>query len=53
MGDDMSYHDYLINRGKQYKEKHQKLAEDKNGSSTSDCTFKPTILGDSKQKKKN
>lgn len=44
----ISYHDYLIQRGKQYKEKHQRLAEQKQGSENDECTFKPTIL-----KKKN
>lgn len=44
LGQDLSYHDYLIQRGKQYKEKHQKLAEQKDGSSTDGCTFKPKIL---------
>jgi hypothetical protein len=41
---ELSYHDYLIQRGKQYKEKHTKLAEEKSGTATDGCTFKPTIL---------
>ena len=41
---DLTYHDYLIQRGKQYKEKHSKLAQDKSGTETDGCTFKPKIL---------
>ena len=29
---ELSYHDYLIQRGKQYKEKHSRLAEERSGT---------------------
>ncbi len=41
---DLTYHDYLIQRGKQYKEKHSQLEQEKNGDATKGCTFKPKIL---------
>ncbi|CDW73762.1 UNKNOWN [Stylonychia lemnae] len=41
---DLSYHDYLIQRGRQYKEKHSQLASVKDGQATDGCTFKPSIL---------
>ena len=44
LGQDLSYHDYLIKRGEEYKKKHQKLAEEKDGTTTNGCTFKPQIL---------
>lgn len=44
MGENLSYADYLIQRGRATKEKHQKTAEEKNKKSTDGCSFKPTIL---------
>ena len=41
---DLSYHDYLIQRGKQYQEKRNAKAQVKDGTTTDGCTFKPTIL---------
>jgi hypothetical protein len=40
----LTYHDYLIQRGKDYKEKRQKQAEDKSNHTTDGCTFKPKTL---------
>ena len=40
----LAYYDYLIERGKIYKEKHSKLAESKESTVTDGCTFKPKIL---------
>lgn len=41
---DLSYHDYLIERGRQYKEKRDAKAQMKDGTETDGCTFKPKIL---------
>lgn len=46
MGEGVTYHDYLIQRGRQYKEKHQQQAQEKQGAHKEEegCTFKPKIL---------
>jgi hypothetical protein len=41
---DLTYHDYLIQRGKQYQEKKQQKAQERAGTGDEDLTFKPNIL---------
>jgi hypothetical protein len=48
---DLSYQDYLIQRGKARKEKYQKIAQEKEENSTTGCTFKPKILNKKFNKK--
>lgn len=40
----ITYHDYLIERGKMYKKKHEDEAHKRNTNATDGCTFKPDIL---------
>ncbi len=40
----MTYHDYLIQRGLDYKTKRALQAEEKSKTSTDGCTFKPKTL---------
>lgn len=40
----MPYHEYLIMRGKMYKDKRANEAQSKDGLATDGCTFKPEIL---------
>lgn len=49
----LSYHDYLIQRGRQYKEKHNELAKSKDSQATDGCTFQPQIRKIKKYNVKN
>lgn len=44
LANQMPYHEYLIMRGKMYKEKRANEAQNKDGQATDGCTFKPEIL---------
>jgi hypothetical protein len=41
---DIPYHEYLIMRGKQYKEKQEEKKKSSKNPGEEDCTFKPKIL---------
>lgn len=52
MGEGVSYHDYLIQRGKQYQEKHNEKVKQSKAADT-ECSFKPKILGKIYKSKKD
>ena len=44
LGQGLPYHEYLIQRGKAYKEKHQQQAAEKSTTDKDGCTFQPKVL---------